>query len=151
HVAAVTVARQHLYRQRFEEVAASPDFRAIVTDTQAMLLVELRYQRHRTLAEFVADHVQAFTAELQQSAQRTAGNVAGDVDRPVAGNVRNFLAAVVEFIFGGGQPIGFVTGHQRLTVADEHTDHAVVLWYHQGADPRRDLLQQRIAPVEQVI
>ena len=93
-----------------------------------------------------------FAAEIQQAAERAAGNVATDVDRAarrLQGNRelrrnRTDPAIVVSWF-------DVRTDHERLAAADEYVDRAAVLPHGVHGDLLRELVEQAVALIEQVV
>jgi hypothetical protein len=108
-------------------------------------------QAHGHLAERVARRVEHVVAEGEQPAQLAARHVAGDVDRPRRRAQRDPDARCVERIGRRGERGRLVAEHERLARADEDVQRTVVLGHRADGYPGRQLVDQQVALVEQVV
>lgn len=98
-------------------------------------------------AQLVARRVQHFAAEIEQAADAAAAGLRSDV---LAAGEHELEAAAAIRVLADRQGIGLPAQHQRLAAAGEDVD-AAGIGRGGDADALRDLLDQLVALVEQVV
>ena len=95
--------------------------------------------------------IELFAAEIQQAAERAAGNVATDVHRAARCLQGNRELRGIERILDRRELVHVRAEHERLAAADEHVDGAAVLHHGVHGDLLRELVEQAVALIEQVV
>ncbi len=90
--------------------------------------------------------------ERHRAAERAAGDAAGDVDRRAARALEaDGVPAGIVRIGGRDDRRRFLADDERLAAADEHVDLAVALFDRADVDVLRELVDEQVALVEQVV
>ncbi len=116
-----------------------------------MLIVHDRRKRDADAAQCIVSRIELLVPKIEQTAERTAGDVASDVDRTALCPHRDAEAGRIERILHGRDFVGDRAEHERLAVADEHVHRAAVLLHGVDRHLLRELIEQLIALIHQIV
>ena len=116
-----------------------------------MLCIDLRSDGDADAAEFIARRVEHLAAPVEQAAERSAGHDARQVHGARARAHGQQCSLRIERVNGRGDLRGLDAEHQRLAIADEYIECRIAFGDDGNAHLARQLVDERIALVEQVV